>query len=115
MTVYSPLPLLEERKRQRKKARRGAAPDSRIARVSLNRTTITVHLTDGLSVFIPIRSSWRLANATRTKLAGWQLLDKGRRIYWPDIGEELTIDEVLDGVPVERQPARRSASTSMRR
>jgi len=115
MTVYSPLPLLVERKRQRQKARRRTATGRRIARVSLNRTDITVHLADGLSVFIPIRSSWRLANATRTKLASWQLLDKGRRIYWPDIGEELTIDEILDGIPVERQPAQRGERTSKRR
>ena len=111
ITVYSPLALLEEEKR-RMRRRAGiqttANIGTRIVRVVVNAESAKVYLSDGRMIAVPIASSWRLSHATRAQRANWQLIGKGKRIYWPDIDEDLSLENLLEGIPV-RRPRRESA------
>jgi hypothetical protein len=117
LTVYSPLPLLEEEKQLVRRLETAASTGNRIARVSVNAEFIRAYLIDGLMISMPIASSYRLSNATRAQRANWQLIG-GLRIYWPDIDEDLSVDRLLDGIPVRRSegqsaPTQRPANLAL--
>lgn len=115
LTVYSPLPLLEEEE-QRVRRRAGikavASAGNRIARVSVTAEWINVYLIDGLMISVPIKSSWLLSNATRAQRANWQLIGNGQRVYWPDIDEDLSVHALLEGIPVRAPGDEHTAAQS---
>jgi hypothetical protein len=99
VTVYSPLPLMEDEQRRRGRMVPADVAAKRIARVSVNSKQVRVYLTDGPVFYLPLSNFYRLSKATRAQRANWQLLGGGRRVYWPDIDEDLGVDSLLEGVP----------------
>ena len=65
-----------------------------------------------ITIDVAIASAWRLSHATRAQRANWQLIGKGKRIYWPDIDEDLSLENLLEGIPVQR--LRRASDAAQR-
>ena len=100
VTVYSPAPLIEEDQRRRRRMVPAAIAAKRISRVSVDSKQVRVYLTDGPVFYLPLSNFYRLSKATRTQRANWQLIGGGRRVYWPDVDEDITVDSLLEGIPL---------------
>ena len=100
VTIYSPLHLIEEDKGRRRRVVPAEEATKRISRVSVDSKQVRVYLTDGPVFYLPLSNFYRLSKATRAQRANWQLIGGGRRVYWPDIDEDIAVDSLLEGIPV---------------
>ena len=62
-------------------------------RVSSNR--LTVELTDGREISVPLTEFPELAAATPEQRRNWEITARGTAIYWPDIDEEFGLAGML--------------------
>jgi hypothetical protein len=76
--------------------------DPRARSVEVTNDSITMHLTDGRAISVPLAWSWRLSDATPAQRANWQIIGDGDGIHWPDIDEDLSVRGMLDGIPARR-------------
>jgi hypothetical protein len=97
VTVYSPLTLIEEDQRRRRRMVPANVATKRISRVSVGWKQVRVYLTDGPVFYLPLSNFYRLSKATRAQRSNWQLIGGGRRVYWPDIDEDVSVDSLLEG------------------
>jgi hypothetical protein len=99
VTVYSPLALIEEEQRRLGRMVPADIAGKRITRVSVGAKRIRVYLDGGPVFYLEFSNFYRLSKATRAQRANWQLIGGGRRVYWPDIDEDIAVDSLLWGVP----------------
>src|SRR6266545_2846128 len=59
--------------------------------------TLIVELVDGRILTVPIEWYPRLAHGTHAERANWQLIGSGQGIHWPDLDEDISIDDLLAG------------------
>jgi hypothetical protein len=97
VTVYSPLSLIEEEQRRRRRTVPADIAGKRITRVSVGANRVRVYLAGGPVFYLPLSNFYRLSQATRAQRANWQLIGGGRRVYWPDIDEDIAVDSLLEG------------------
>jgi len=76
-----------------------AATDPRAEHVEISEDELTVTLTDGRRVSVPLAWFPRLLEATAQQRANWTFLGDGDGIHWPDIDEDLSVAGLLLGVP----------------
>jgi uncharacterized protein DUF2442 len=65
--------------------------------VHLTTDTLTVDLTDGRSIAVPLAWYPRLAHATPAELKNWRFIGRGEGIHWPDLDEDISVDNLLSG------------------
>ena len=65
------------------------------ADVRVSDARLTVELTDGREVSIPLTAFPELAAATPELRANWTITALGTAIYWPDIDEEFGLAGML--------------------
>ena len=70
------------------------ALDVRIAKDSLS-----VDLTDGRSISVPLAWFPRLMHATPSERANWRLTGGGEGIHWEDLHEDVSVEGLLAGRP----------------
>ena len=58
---------------------------------------LSVELKDGRIISVPLDWYPRLVNGTSEELANWQLLGAGIGIHWPDLDEDISVDDLLAG------------------
>ena len=66
--------------------------------------TLTVDLTDGRSISVPVTWYPRLANGTPSELMNWRLIGRGEGIHWPDLDEDVSVDNLLRGARSGESP-----------
>jgi hypothetical protein len=66
--------------------------------VHITEDTLTVDLTDGRSISVPILWYPRLANATPEERDNWEI-GSGIGIHWPDLDEDISVEGLLAGRP----------------
>jgi hypothetical protein len=67
--------------------------------VTVTQDTLSVDLSDGRSVSIPLAWFPRLLHATAAERKKWRLIGKGQGIHWPDIDEDISVEGLLAGKP----------------
>ncbi|MDP1773846.1 MAG: DUF2442 domain-containing protein [Methylobacter sp.] len=67
--------------------------------VTITYDALTVDLSDGRSITVPLAWYPRLINATKAELDNWRLVGKGYGIHWEDIDEDVSIEGLLLGKP----------------
>jgi hypothetical protein len=67
--------------------------------VSLTNDTLSVDLSDGRSLSVPIAWFPRLLHSTEQERNNWRLIGKGQGIHWEDIDEDISIEGLLAGKP----------------
>jgi hypothetical protein len=72
-------------------------PDAVDVRVSED--TLSVDLTDGRTISVPLGWYPRLEHADPDERARWRLIGKGRGIHWEDIDEDVSVEGLLAGKP----------------
>ena len=61
--------------------------------------SVTVELDDGRTISAPIAWYPRLLHATPEERNNWRLIARGEGIHWPDLDEDISIENILFGKP----------------
>ncbi len=73
-------------------------------KVNVTKDTLTVDLSDGRTIAVPLAWFPRLLHATNQERKHWRLIGKGQGIHWEDIDEDISVEGLLAGRPSgERQ------------
>ena len=67
--------------------------------VSLTDDTLSVDLSDGRSISVPIAWFPRLLHSTEQERNNWRLIGRGQGIHWEDIDEDISVEGLLAGRP----------------
>jgi hypothetical protein len=59
--------------------------------------TLTVDLADGRSISVPLAWYPRLAHGTPAERTNWRLIGRGEGIHWPDLDEDISVENLLNG------------------
>ena len=65
--------------------------------VEITDELLTVRLTDGRQIAVPLEWYPRLVHATVAERNNYELLGQGSAIGWPDLDEHLSVESVLAG------------------
>ena len=68
-------------------------------RVEVTQDTLTVELSDGRTISVPLGWYPRLAHATQSERDNWRLIGQGHGIHWEDIDEDVSVEGLLAGKP----------------
>ncbi len=69
------------------------------ARVLLSQDALTAELTDGRAISVPLAWYPRLLHGTTGQRNHWRLIGNGRGIHWPDLDEDVSVENLLAGKP----------------
>ena len=67
--------------------------------VLLTDDTLSVELSDGRSISVPIAWFPRLLHSTEQERNNWRFIGKGQGIHWEDIDEDISVEGLLAGKP----------------
>jgi hypothetical protein len=67
--------------------------------VSISEDALSVELSDGRTIVVPLDWYPRLTHATDAERANWRLIGKGQGIHWGDLDEDLSVEGLLVGRP----------------
>jgi hypothetical protein len=67
--------------------------------VELTEDSLVVDLADGRTVSVPIAWYPRLMHGTREERSHWRIIGKGEGIHWPDVDEDISVENILLGKP----------------
>ncbi|MBI4000479.1 MAG: DUF2442 domain-containing protein [Nitrospira defluvii] len=67
--------------------------------VTVTEDTLTVDLSDGRSLSVPLASFPRLLHATTTERKSWRLIGRGQGIPWRRLDEDISVEGLLAGKP----------------
>ena len=74
-----------------------AAPAAESLRVTDD--TLSVDLSDGPTIAVPLAWFPRLLHATPEERNHWRLIGKGHGIHWEDLDEDISVEGLLAGRP----------------
>ena len=66
-------------------------------KVTVSRATLTVELTDGRRVSVPLDWYPRLKHGSAAERKNWELIGAGDGLHWPGLDEDISVDGLLAG------------------
>jgi len=70
-----------------------------IENLTITEETLTVELSDGRTLSVPLAWFPRLLHASPKERLNWRLIGKGHGIHWEDIDEDISLEGLLIGRP----------------
>lgn len=67
--------------------------------VTITEDTLSVDLSDGRTISVPLAWFPRLLQSTPEERNNWRLIGKGLGIHWEDIEEDISVEGFLAGRP----------------
>ena len=67
--------------------------------VTVTEDTLSVDLSDGRSISVPLAWFPRLVHASPEERNNWGLIGKGQGIHWHDVDEDISVENLLAGRP----------------
>lgn len=67
--------------------------------VAVTEDALTVDLSDGRTLSVPLAWFPRLLHASAEERKNWRLIGKGQGIHWLDIDEDISVEGLLVGKP----------------
>lgn len=67
--------------------------------VTVTEDTLTVELSDGRSLSVPLAWFPRLVHATPAERKNWRLIGRGHGIHWTKLDEDISVEGLLAGKP----------------
>jgi hypothetical protein len=67
--------------------------------VVVTKDTLKVELADGRTIEAPLAWYPRLLHGTTKERSKWRLIGGGEGIHWPDLDEDISVENVLLGHP----------------
>jgi len=74
-------------------------PTPTAASVQVSEETLSVDLSDGRSISVPVAWYPRLSHGTTEQRNHYQMIGDGRGIHWPDLDEDISVENLLTGQP----------------
>ncbi len=68
-------------------------------KVIVTEDTLSVDLSDGRTIAVPLAWFPRLLHATQRERNNWRLIGKGHGIHWTDLDEDISVEGLLAGKP----------------
>ncbi|MBI4580085.1 MAG: DUF2442 domain-containing protein [Planctomycetes bacterium] len=68
-------------------------------RVEVSDDTLSVDLSDGRTISVPLVWFPRLLHANARERANWRLIGRGQGIHWEDLDEDVSVEGLLAGRP----------------
>lgn len=65
--------------------------------VEISDDAMTVELTDGRSIAVPLAWFPRLLHGTPKERRNWRLVGAGEGIHWNDLDEDISVENLLAG------------------
>lgn len=65
--------------------------------VKVTDDTLTIELSDGRTISVPLAWYPRLLHATPEEREHWRLIGKGQGIHWDDLDEDIGVEGLLAG------------------
>lgn len=65
--------------------------------VSVTEDTLTIELSDGRSLSVPLAWYPRLVHGTAEERSNWRMIGQGSGIHWPTLDEDLSVEDLLSG------------------
>lgn len=59
--------------------------------------TLAVDLEDGRTLVAPLAWYPRLSHGTPSERERWELIGRGEGLHWPDLDEDISVANLLDG------------------
>ncbi len=69
----------------------------KVENVIVTDETLSVELSDGRTISVPLAWYPRLLNATQKERKKWKLIGRGVGIHWKDIDEDISIKALILG------------------
>ncbi|MBI5529510.1 MAG: DUF2442 domain-containing protein [Deltaproteobacteria bacterium] len=66
--------------------------------VRVNRDSLSVDLSDGRTISVPLAWFPRLLHGNMAERANWRLIGIGAGIHWPDLDEDISVEALVAGV-----------------
>jgi hypothetical protein len=74
--------------------------------VVVTEDTLSVDLSDGRTIAVPLAWFPRLLHATPKERNKWRLIGRGQGIHWAELDEDISVEGLLAGKPsAESQPS----------
>ncbi len=70
-----------------------------VENVTITEENLTVELSDGRTLSVPLAWFPRLLHATPQERRNWRLIGKGHGIHWEDLDEDISVEGLLVGKP----------------
>ena len=70
-----------------------------IKSVSISDDTLTVDLSDGRTISVPLNWYPRLLHSNPEERVKWRLIGKGEGIHWPELDEDISVENLIYGQP----------------
>lgn len=67
--------------------------------VRVTTDSLSIDLSDGRSISVPLEWFPRLVYATSAERKNWRLIGRGHGIHWEDIDEDISVEGLLSGKP----------------
>lgn len=67
--------------------------------LAISADKLTVELSDGRSISVPLDWFPRLAHATPSERGNWRLIGEGEGVNWPDLDEDISVEGLFAGRP----------------
>lgn len=67
--------------------------------IAITEDSLVVELSDGRTISAPIVWYPRLLHGTLKERNNWRLIGKGEGIHWPDLDEDISVENILFGKP----------------
>lgn len=71
--------------------------EARAQRVKLTADSLTVDLTDGRTISVPLAWFPRLLHGSGAERNNWRLIAQGEGIHWTDLDEDISVEGLLLG------------------
>ena len=68
-------------------------------RISIDDESLMIDLVDGRSISVPLEWYPRLLHAPPQERNNWCLIGRGEGIHWPDLDEDISVENVWAGRP----------------
>ena len=67
--------------------------------VAVSDDTLSVDLSDGRTISVPLAWYPRLSHASSAERKRWRLIGRGQGIHWNDLDEDISVEGLLAGKP----------------
>lgn len=67
--------------------------------VAILNDSLEIVLNDGRTISAPLAWYPRLSHASSSELSNWRLIGNGVGIHWPEIDEDISVDDLVKGLP----------------
>jgi hypothetical protein len=71
----------------------------RVTKAVVSDDFLTAELSDGRTISAPLSWYPRLRHATVEEREDWRLIGSGRGIHWPQLDEDISVENIVFGKP----------------